>query len=167
MEKRNYLNFLQQILKRNLQKSVSVWKSNTKLLQASEKYLKLKKYVSKVLKTRHIPSIKIETSNSKRKNSSSGYSTNFSYTKSNFETEKIKTNRSTSMIKSKPPSIPQKKGHEHDIENKISSTQENHLDITKKKPLNNEEIAIVSSNSLASDIKILNLRSNCQNLRKN
>ena len=137
----------------------------------TEKYKKLKQHLSKVLKKRHIPNIKIQTTNNKRCDSTYRCFTDLSSTKGVSTSDKVHIYRSNSLSKNvkinKPPFFPEKvkniKKNSEEISNHENIYQNNpykKLSGSIIKPRVIEEIAVVSSSSLLSEIKIQNICSN-------
>lgn len=172
MEKRLKLNCLALIMKKNLLRSFLNWKLALPLISALKKYKKLKQYTSKILKTRHIPNIKIQKSENKRYDSTGKFSTQhtelFRTKTGGFSRINIcRSNSGCRSQKSRPPSGRyQEKTQDHMTESEYETFKfQNPLKKAPKpiRPIKNiksnssrdtEEIAIVSSNSLLGEIKL-------------
>lgn len=134
------------IFKKNLTAAVNKWKLFKDFYKINDKYKKLKKYTTKLLKAKQIPSIRILTAKNQEVSQPRKYSsekTVFFSTKS-VKPSKIHIHRSNSTQKTnskKPP----KPGPKFDSENLPTN-----LGFTKSHY--SEEIAVVSSNSLLTGI---------------
>ena len=134
---------------KNLLRLFLTWKSNSLQLKIHSKYKKLKKYTVKLIKTRQIPSIKIHTlENTKNDRPEKYLSTQTNILNTSSEYPKS-YQRPCSVLNTHSSKLPPKKPLNL---NNISILSEN--SIRKRKP-ETEEIAVVSS-SLASQFKAQN-----------
>jgi hypothetical protein len=168
MENKFVFSFLSLVVKKNLFRALVLWKSATKASKVTEKYKKLKQYTSRILKTRHIPCIKIHTPNQKKSGNTENFYLHQADFKNKFNTfsSKVQIYRSTSNKKltQKPPFFPttaklQSKllSDTSDEENKLRKNSENKI---LPKSYKTEEIAVVSSSNLLSELKIQNIYTN-------
>lgn len=165
MEKRFIFNFLSNIAKRTLLRAFLSWKLVLPLVLARKKYKKLMQYTSNILKTQHIPNIKIETSE-KRNLSSEKFpeqQTDLIKKKPDDISQIIlcRSNSNSKSTLSRPPAAPSKKPLvDSEYENfAFQSPHKNPPKPTRPRKIiikNSEEIAVVSSNALLTEIKLEN-----------
>lgn len=161
MDLKAKLQILSLLAKRNLLKTLLTWKNNSMLIITTEKYKKLKVYLKKLLKTRHVPTIKIQTSSNKRCDSTGKAFQDISNTKGTLLSSRTyiyRPNSSKNSI-SKPLISSGKIEHrdvkrEVEIENYPSNPKcfSNYNTISRKKCT--EEIAIVSTSSLPNNLHL-------------
>ena len=149
MEELSTFKLLSLLAKRNLLKVFMTWKSRSDQMNIGEKYKKLKNYLAKVLKNRHIPEIKIQTVGNTK---STGKL--FREISNNLSSSRVYISRSNSSLKNctgKPP-IGLEKSAKEGIEN---ISQKKQFASSSKLPIRkrSEEVAVVSSSSLLAELR--------------